>query len=227
MTPHALPRQQLREPATLCWLTERMEAEPELSRYRLAKEVCARLEWHDIRGRPQEMACRKQLLELHREGAIVLPPGRRPQPIPHPPAEPPAAPQIRGNLAELGNVTLHPVSGGTEDSRRWHAMIAAHHPLGHARLCGAQIRYLIHSKRHGIIGALAVSAAAWRLNARDDWLAWTDADRAANLSRHRLQQPLPDPAIGAGEAPRLARAGPAHPPHRRRLAAGATASPPG
>ena len=182
MTPRVPPHRQLREPETLSWLSERMQAEPELSRYRLAKEVCAHLEWHDIRGRPQEMACRKQLLELHREGAIVLPSGRRPQPIPRPPpAEPPAAPHVRTSLAALGTVTLRPVSGGTEDSRRWYAMIAAHHPLGHARLCGAQIRYLIHSERHGMIGALAVSAAAWRLNARDDWLAWSDEDRAANL----------------------------------------------
>ena len=32
-----------------------------------------------------------------------------------------------------------------------------------------------------MLGGLAVSAAAWRLTARDTWLGWTDAERAANL----------------------------------------------
>jgi hypothetical protein len=182
MTPRAPPHQRLREPATLAWLTERLRADPALSRYGLAKAVCARLKWRDPRGRPQEMACRKQLLALHREGAIVLPPGRRCPPAPRPlPAAAPQTPHISGSLADLGTVSLQPVSGGTEDSRCWQAMLAAHHPLGHARLCGAQIRYFIRSETCGVIGALAVSAAAWRLKARDAWLAWSDAERAAKL----------------------------------------------
>ena len=183
MTPRVPPHQQLRDPATVAWLAERMQTAPDLSRYRLAKEVCARLDWHDHRGRPQEMACRKHLLALHREGAIVLPPGRRAPPVPRlPPPDPSPAASIRGTLADLGTVSLEPVRGGSEASRTWNTMLAAHHPLGHARLCGAQLRYLICSARHGAIGALAVSAAAWRLNARDDWLGWSDAERAANLA---------------------------------------------
>lgn len=181
----ASPHQQLEDPATLAWLAARMQDAPELSRYRLAKEVCERLAWRDARGRPQELACRKRLLDLHRRGAIVLPCARRAPPAarasPEPAEAAPPAPAITATLAELGAVTLRPVSGGTPDSQTWNAMMAAHHPLGQARLCGAQIRYLIHSEHHGVIGGLAVSAAARRLNARDAWLGWSDPERAANL----------------------------------------------
>ncbi len=178
-----LPQQRLSDPATLAWLAERMQAEPGLSRYRVAKEVCARLDWRDRTGRPQEMACRKQLLGLQRQGAIVLPAPHRGPPAAR--AMPPDAsrtwPQFAGTLAELGAVSLQPLAGGTADSRTWNAMMAEHHPLGPAKLCGAQLRYLIRSDRHGVLGGLAVSAAAWRLTARDTWLGWTDAERAANL----------------------------------------------
>src|SRR5487761_2773191 len=181
------PQERLRDPATLAWVSDRVRAAPELSRSRLAEEVCARLDWRDGTGRPQTMTCRKQLLVLHRQGAIRLPPPRRPPPrraLPRPSAPPSACdppPRITGTLSDLGRITLCPVSGASPDSRLWQAMMAAHHPLGHGRLCGAQLRYLIHSEHHGVLGGLAVSAAAWRLGARDTWLGWTDAERAANL----------------------------------------------
>ena len=146
------PPPQLTDPATLAWLAERMRGDPEVSRYRLAKEICARLEWRDARGRPQEMASRKRLLALERQGAIVLPPPRR-----GPPTAGAAPP---------------------DPARTWPRFAG---PLAPARLCGAQFRYLIRSHRHGVRGGLAVSAAAWRLTARDSWLGWRDTERAANL----------------------------------------------
>jgi hypothetical protein len=176
------PHQQLASAQTLAWIGARVSQDASLSRYRLAREVCARLDWRDATGRLREMACRKQLLTLERRGEIALPPPRRPQPVARPPpADAPVWPECSGKLAELGSVSLQPVAAGTAASREWNAMMQAHHPLGRGPLCGAQIRYLIVSARHGTLGGLAVSAAAWRLRARDAWLGWTDAERAANL----------------------------------------------
>ena len=86
-------------------------------------------------------------------------------------------------MADLGTITLQAVERGTAASPTWHAMMAAHHPLGAGPLCGAQIRYLIISQRHGAVGGLSVSAAAWRLGARDQWLGWQDATRGAHCRR--------------------------------------------
>lgn len=61
-------------------------------------------------------------------------------------------------------------------------MMHTHHPLGAGPRCGAQIRYLIESPA-GVLGGLSFSAAAWRLAARDRWIGWDDASRAAGLSK--------------------------------------------
>jgi hypothetical protein len=167
---------------TLSWLSARVAQDATLSRYRLAKEAAERLGWRDAKGRLREMACRKQLLALERQGRISLPPPRRRQPVCRaPPAAAPVWPVVTAALADLGSISLQPVAAGTPASRDWNAMLEAHHPHGRGPLCGAQIRYLIVSQRHGPIGGLAVSAAAWRLRARDLWLGWTDTDRAAKL----------------------------------------------
>jgi hypothetical protein len=177
----ALPQHELALPRTVAWIDARLHETPSLSRYRLAKEVCAHLNWRDPAGRLREMAARKHLLALHRQGQITLPPARRP-PLPAAAAgAPPTWPSFKGSLPELGSITLQPIAAATEASRTWNAMMQAHHPQGRGPLCGAQIRYLVTSSRLGIIGGLAVSAAAWRLRARDTWLGWTDAERAANL----------------------------------------------
>ena len=170
------PQQHLSSPESLAWIGARVSQDPSPSRYRLAREVCARLDWRDATGRLREMACRKQLLALERAGRIALPPPRRSQPTPRPPpddGDAAAWPAFSGELAELGGVSLQPVTAGTAASRAWNAMMQAHHPLGRGPLCGAQMRYLIVSARHGTLGGLAVSAAAWRLRARDAWLGWT------------------------------------------------------
>jgi hypothetical protein len=178
------PHSPLTSADSLAWINTRVREDSSLTRYRLAKEVCARLDLRDAKGRPREMACRKQLLELRRRGHIELPPLRREPPRRRPRGPEPsqeAWPAFAGTLADLGPVSLCPVSGGTQASRAWNAMLRAHHPQGDGPLCGAQIRYLIVSETHGTLGGLAVSAAAWRLRARDQWLGWTDAERAEKL----------------------------------------------
>lgn len=163
-------------------MSGQMAADPNLTRYGLAKQTCIHLNWTDLRGRLKQMACRKALLELERRGDIVLPEARWRRPAPGSDAAAFAAcSEVTGELADLGAVTLKPVRGGTADSRTWNAMMKAHHPLGDKPLCGAQIRYLIMGGKHGVLGGLAVSASAWRLSARDEWLGWSDAERGKNL----------------------------------------------
>lgn len=177
------PKQLLGSSEVLTWVRSRVGESPGLSRYRLAREVCERVDWRDAAGRLREMACRKHLLHLERRGEIVLPPARRarPQACREPVVAAPA-PEFSGTLADLGGIELQAVCGGTAASRRWNELMQAHHPLGRGPLCGAQLRYLIVSRTLGVVGGLAVSAPAWRLGVRDAWLGWSDATRGANLS---------------------------------------------
>ena len=128
------------------------------------------------------MACRKELVRLERLGALVLPAARPVSWQAVREGAAPAAPQFCGRLCDLDGVELQVVAGGTAESRQWNRLMQAHHPQGSGPLCGAQLRYLIVSGRLGVIGGLlSVSAPAWRLSARDDWLGWSDGKRGEHL----------------------------------------------
>lgn len=164
-------------------IRERVRSDESLTRTRLSQEVCEWLDWRGVDGRVKEMNCRTALLKLWRRGLIELPAAQpvsfaRAPAVAEPEREWPA---LAMTLAELGPVELVAVSSDAH-SRHWWAMLGAHHPLGVAPLCGAQLRYLIVS-RHGILGGLSFSAAAWRLAPRDTWIGWDDATRQAGLSK--------------------------------------------
>jgi hypothetical protein len=166
----------------LAWISQRVSEAGGLSRYRLAREVCERFDWRDATGRLKEMACRKELVRLERSGALVLPAARPVSWRAVQEAAAPAAVEFCGKLCDLEGVELQVVTGGTDESRQWNRLMKAYHPQGSGPLCGAQLRYLIVSRRLGVIGGLSVSAPAWRLSARDAWLGWSDERRGEHLS---------------------------------------------
>ncbi len=167
--------------AGLAWLSDRIGAAGEVSRYRLSREACERFDWRDGLGRLKEMACRKELVRLERIGALELPAAQEVSWQAREVAAPQAV-EFRGKLSDLGGIELRIVTGGTAESRQWNGLMGAYHPQGSGPLCGAQLRYLIVSQRQGVIGGLAMSAPAWRLSARDDWLGWSDGKRGAHLA---------------------------------------------
>lgn len=165
-----------------------VEAEPSLSRRALSRRICEWLQWRAANGKLKEVSCRKALLELHRRGLIPLPAAEescftrsgaaRPTEVLIDP------PELWCRLEELGEVEILAVSSRySHASQIWNALMERFHYLGKGPLCGAQIRYLVHSARHGWVGALAFSAALWRLKARDQYIGWSEAARRANLHR--------------------------------------------
>lgn len=160
--------------------------EPGLSRRALSRRVCEWLEWRSRNGRLKQMSCRVALCKLGRAGVLELPEAKlKVGAARH--ALPDQAPlariaPLKAPLEKLGRIDL--VAVGSRESRvarQWRALMQAHHYLGAGPLCGAQLRYLVHSQHHGIVGALAFSAAAWRLRARDRYIGWSEAARAHNL----------------------------------------------
>jgi hypothetical protein len=155
-----------------------------MTRSALSRQVCGWLEWVGAHGRPQEVSCRKALVELERRGVLTLPAARVAPPQARPCAvlEPFEAPVFSGPLEALGPIELVAVEG-RELALLYRRMLGSWHPLGGGPLCGAQQRYLIRSPVVGWLGALAFSAAAWQLGARDEWIGWCAQARRANLNR--------------------------------------------
>ena len=174
--------------ATIARIEEILSADSSLSRRALSLRVCELLEWRAANGKLKEVSCRKALLELHRHGLIALPAAEEfcfKRSCPELPVDRLTdAPELRCALEELGEISIVAVSSRySRASWIWNALMQRWHYLGKGPLCGAQIRYLIESSLHGFVGALAFSAAQWRLKERDKYIGWTEAARRANLNR--------------------------------------------
>jgi uncharacterized protein DUF4338/transposase-like protein/transposase Tn5 family protein len=160
---------------------------PNAKRGALSRRICEQLKWRSRNGRLREVSCRKVLGRLQRDEKIRL-------------AEAAAFPAGRRRKAELEEVRAEKIhqgvlkdfkpiqltavgSGDSEASRIWNDLMDRYHYLGSGPLCGAQLRYLIRSEKHGWMGALAFSAAAWRVQARDRWIGWSGEIRETNLNQ--------------------------------------------
>jgi len=158
-------------------------AEPRPNRREIATRTCQVLAWLRVDGRLKEMSCRVALLRLHRRGLITLPPplkgnGNR---TPYRPQRTLVAPPepIDCDIREFERIEIAPV-GCSADSRLWNEAIERFHYLGHKRLPGAQMRYLIGSDR-GLLGAIGFGASAWKVAPRDRWIGWSHEQRISRL----------------------------------------------
>lgn len=134
------------------------------------------------------MSCRVALMKMAGDGDIDLPaawqrpPGRSRKGQVEEPLKGP--PDVACTLWELGRIELVCVTGaGRKRSGLWNDVMDRYHYLGSGPLCGAQLRYLVWSENYGWLGGLAFSAAAWHVEARDQWIGWDDRARQRNLNR--------------------------------------------
>ena len=126
--------------------------EPDISRRDLSRRVCNWLDWRSPNGQLKDMSCRKVLLALNDKGIIELPvkanlfsPSNATRidselDIPH----------LSCDLSDIGEVIVTPVTSRyCKESKVWRALLDRYHYLGSGKLCGAQIRYVIKSSKHG------------------------------------------------------------------------------
>jgi len=164
-----------------------VHSDPTISRRALSLKVCEWLDWRRPNGKLKEMSCRVALLKLHRQGLVRLPARAASGLL--------AARKqiervtdcitaIRCDLRGLGTIELIRIrSAQSKASHVWNDLMSRYHYLGAGPLCGAQMRYVIRSSCYGWLGGLAFSSAAWRLQARDRWIGWSDRARSKHLDK--------------------------------------------
>ena len=158
--------------------------DPDISRRSLSRNVCQWLNWRSSNGQWQEGSCRKALARLHREGVISLPGPAKTVPRRGKPTVEVEAAKVDCTLEELGPVELILIEDHRSgQARTWRGLMDRYHYLGDARLPGAQLRYLIHSPRHGLLGGLAFNSGCWALADRDAFIGWSEAARRHNLQK--------------------------------------------
>ena len=161
-----------------------VEREPGISRTELSQRICGKMGWRNEAGRLREMSCRKAITRLGREGRLLLPERAWNWERKEFRGDALEAVEVEGALEELGSVELVMVTrAGRSMSETWNRLMDAHHYLGSGPLCGAQLRYLFQSEKHGWIGGISFSASAWRLQARDEFIGWSKRAWESNLKK--------------------------------------------
>jgi Domain of unknown function (DUF4338) len=161
---------------------------PAWSRYRLSRELCARIAWIRPNGQMADMAARSFLNKLQSRGWIQLPPIRRASPnrMKHRRLKcvPVDARPVEGELKWLGSLELHEVSPDPVRRAVFETLLAREHYLGYRSPVGENLKYLLCTAEDRPVAAWLFGGAAWRCEARDRWIGWTDEERGAGL--HRL-----------------------------------------
>jgi hypothetical protein len=175
-------------PQLLQRIQQTVDQEPDLSRRALSRLVCEWLNWRTALHELKEVSCRVALLKLHRRGALDLPAVAPAVVSPPRPLPARRAPQpivvTEASLGALQPVSLRRIEqADCAASRLWNQMMERYHYLGAGPLCGAQMRYAVHSRQGEWLGGLAFSGAAWQLAARDEWIGWSDQARRQHLQQ--------------------------------------------
>lgn len=158
----------------------------------IARTVCELLEWTRPSGGLKNHECRQLLERLQAEGFLKLPElrhlgGRGPRradvrgadPFRISGTGPEPAPVACASECEPLELVL---VDGTTESRRWREQIERYHYLGCRVPFGANLRYWVrHEERE--LACLLWTSPAWKMQARDEWIGWSDDQRRHNLQR--------------------------------------------
>ncbi len=155
-------------------------------RFAISKKVCEALDWRQPNGRLKDRACRDVLAKLHNIDFLVLPPPRRPAVSRRPvlitdETAPRPAPSIHPRDIDRTSFSVVTGSGDTKREKLWNEYIERYHYLGYGVPLGPHIKYFV-SVQQEPIACLAFAGAAWRVEARDRWIDWSDEQRRRNLS---------------------------------------------
>jgi len=149
----------------------------------IARTVCELLEWARTGGGLKNHECRQLLERLQAEGFLKLPQLRQRG------GKGPRRPELSAGCAEPAPVACavgdcEPLElilvEGKADSRRWREQMERYHYLGCCVPFGAHLRYWVrHRDRE--LACLLWTSPAWKMQARDQWIGWGDAQRRRNL----------------------------------------------
>jgi len=149
----------------------------------IARTICELLEWTRPSGGLKNHECRQLLERLQAEGFLELPELRKRG------GQGPRQPDISESCSESAPVACaagecEPLEmalvEGKADSRRWREQMQRSHYLGCRVPFGASLRYWVrHGERE--LACLLWTSPAWKMQARDQWIGWSDAQRRQNL----------------------------------------------
>ena len=158
---------------------------PTWNRTRLSRNLCQSWQWYASNGQLRDMACRKMLLKLERQGHITLPPPRcspnnhlRNRHIPdilH------ASDPIHEGLEQLIPLQIINVREDPFYRALFKCLLHRYHYIGYQGSPGEALEYLIFDRWQRPLACLLFAAAAWKIAPRDQLIGWDANTRQRNL----------------------------------------------
>ena len=149
----------------------------------IARTVCELLDWKRPNGGLKNHECRQLLERLQTGGILTLPAlrhlgGKGPRRVDI--SQQRLEPEPVECLArECEPLELALVEGEAE-SRLWREHVERYHYLGCRVPFGANLRYWVRN-RDRELACLLWTSPAWKMQARDAWIGWSDERRQCNL----------------------------------------------
>jgi hypothetical protein len=149
----------------------------------IARTICELLEWKRPNGALKNHECRQLLERLAEANVLALPElrkvgGRGPRRVDlsKPIAEPEPLERSAGECEPLELIQVE----GKAQSRLWREYVERYHYLGCRVPFGANLRYWVRNREREL-ACLLWTSPAWKMQARDHWIGWSDEQRQRNL----------------------------------------------
>jgi hypothetical protein len=145
----------------------------EKGRTYISTQVCELLDWRQPNGWLKDRASRDVLRILESMGLIQLPPRKVQtsslQGSLRSDSKTPVAPipLIINEIVDMPKSVELRFAKGNKSERLWNQLVEQHHYLGHRVIVGRCIKYLVCGDEGAILGGIAFSSPAWRLQSRD------------------------------------------------------------
>ena len=183
----------------ILFIRQLIQDHPELSRWKLSRELCEAWQWKQANGALRDMVCRGLLLMLHRAGEIELPPVKRvvrnriaerqkPEPV--------IADNrpVRGPLHSITPLEFVQVRRTPEEAL-FNSLVEQYHYLGYEQPIGEHLKYLVKANGQ-VIACVAWQSAPRHLKVRDRYLGMERRSAPAQCALAGLQHAVSDSAVG-------------------------------
>jgi len=160
-----------------------LQNHPLWNRTRLSRELCMRWNWQRPDGQIKDMACRELLRKLESRTLIKLPPRQGPGSGRLPIIESVEVDRslISCSLSDIKPVKIVTVRNYAKYEKAFNYLVNEYHYLSYGRPVGQNMKYMILGRNERFLGCLLFGAAAWKTEARDQWIGWSADVREQNL----------------------------------------------
>ena len=176
--------------AELSFVQQLVREHPQWNRAQLSRHLAESWDWRNGAGQLKDIAARSLLRKLHDRGLIALPPprngngnGQRHRGLPELSMEFP----IDQPLASLQPICFQPVNSVLQ-RRLFAQQLKSFHYQGYQGPVGENLQYLVYEGQGRLLALMLFGAAAWHLQARDQFIGWSVAQRRQRLHLLANQQ---------------------------------------